>query len=56
VRRGTSPSDDADVQDKDQAHGLAFSVKKGIKSPPSLKNIYKQLANEYPGFVAPTHG
>ncbi|KAJ3411990.1 hypothetical protein HDV05_001419 [Chytridiales sp. JEL 0842] len=31
-----------------QAHGLAFSVKKGIALPPSLRNIYKQLASEYP--------
>lgn len=27
----------------DQAHGLAFSVKEGIKIPPSLRNIYKEL-------------
>lgn len=27
----------------DQAHGLSFSVKPGIKTPPSLKNIYKEL-------------
>jgi uracil-DNA glycosylase len=33
---------------KDQAHGLAFSVNKNIKIPPSLKNIYKELQNEYP--------
>ncbi len=26
-----------------QAHGLCFSVKRGIKTPPSLKNIYKEL-------------
>ncbi|MEG1807243.1 MAG: uracil-DNA glycosylase [Cetobacterium sp.] len=29
-----------------QAHGLAFSVKKGVKLPPSLRNIYKEIANE----------
>lgn len=28
---------------ENQAHGLAFSVKKGIKTPPSLLNIYKEL-------------
>ena len=33
---------------KDQAHGLAFSVNKNVKIPPSLKNIYKELQNEYP--------
>ncbi|MDG1206859.1 MAG: uracil-DNA glycosylase [Pseudomonadales bacterium] len=27
-----------------QAHGLCFSVKKGVKTPPSLKNIYKEIA------------
>ena len=29
-----------------QAHGLAFSVLPGIKIPPSLKNIYKELIND----------
>ncbi len=29
-----------------QAHGLCFSVKKGIKFPPSLKNIFKELNSE----------
>ena len=29
--------------EKNQAHGLAFSVRKGIKIPPSLRNIYKEL-------------
>ncbi|MGZ3712088.1 MAG: uracil-DNA glycosylase, partial [Bdellovibrionota bacterium] len=27
-----------------QAHGLAFSVRKGVRPPPSLKNIFKELA------------
>ncbi len=31
-----------------QANGLAFSVNKGIKIPPSLRNIYKELQDEYP--------
>lgn len=31
---------------KGQAHGLAFSVNKGIKLPPSLKNIFKELSND----------
>ena len=39
-----------------QAHGLSFSVQKGIGVPPSLKNIYKELESDIPGFVAPTHG
>ncbi len=33
--------------DINQAHGLSFSVKKGIKLPPSLKNIYKEIETEY---------
>jgi uracil-DNA glycosylase len=39
-----------------QAHGLSFSVQKGINPPPSLKNIYKELAADIPGFVIPSHG
>lgn len=38
-----------------QAHGLCFSVNKGIAIPPSLKNIYKEL-NADIGIQAPTHG
>ena len=30
-----------------QAHGLAFSVKHGVRPPPSLVNIYKELEAEY---------
>lgn len=30
----------------DQAHGMCFSVKPGIKLPPSLKNIYKELQTD----------
>ena len=39
-----------------QAHGLAFSVKPGIAPPPSLVNIYKELATDIPGFSRPNHG
>ena len=39
----------------DQAHGLSFSVKKGIKTPPSLQNIYKELNNDL-GCTIPAHG
>jgi uracil-DNA glycosylase len=39
-----------------QAHGLAFSVSKGITIPPSLKNIFKELHLEYPDFKHPQHG
>lgn len=38
-----------------QAHGLAFSVNKGIKIPPSLLNIYKELKDEL-GCYIPNHG
>lgn len=31
-----------------QANGLSFSVNDGITIPPSLKNIYKELQNEFP--------
>lgn len=30
-----------------QAHGLSFSVRKGVKLPPSLRNIYKEIESEY---------
>ncbi|MBA6414771.1 uracil-DNA glycosylase [Colwellia sp. 6M3] len=39
-----------------QAHGLAFSVRKGIKVPPSLVNIYKELAQDITDFKTPGHG
>ncbi len=38
-----------------QAHGLAFSVNKGVKIPPSLRNIYKELNRDI-GFNIPDHG
>ena len=38
-----------------QAHGLCFSVKKGIEPPPSLKNIYKELISDV-GITMPPHG
>lgn len=40
----------------DQAHGLCFSVKPGIKPPPSLANMYKELATDIDGFTIPPHG
>lgn len=39
-----------------QAHGLAFSVPKDIAIPPSLYNMYKELATDIPGFEIPNHG
>ena len=38
-----------------QAHGLAFSVNKGVKVPPSLINIYKELNNDL-GCYIPNNG
>lgn len=38
-----------------QAHGLCFSVKDGIQHPPSLKNIFKELYDEY-GIPVPKSG
>lgn len=40
---------------KGQAHGFAFSVKKGVDIPPSLKNIYRELKTDV-GFEIPNHG
>ncbi len=39
-----------------QAHGLCFSVLPGIKTPPSLVNMYKELAQDIEGFEIPQHG
>lgn len=38
-----------------QAHGLCFSVLKGIAPPPSLKNIFRELSDDV-GFIPPHHG
>lgn len=38
-----------------QAHGLCFSVRPGVKVPPSLKNIYKEIHSEL-GYPIPAHG
>jgi uracil-DNA glycosylase len=38
-----------------QAHGLCFSVQVGIRPPPSLLNIYKELKEDL-GIPTPTHG
>jgi len=41
--------------DDGQAHGLCFSVRKGVKIPPSLRNIYKELNSDL-GIRIPSHG
>jgi uracil-DNA glycosylase len=38
-----------------QAHGLCFSVPQGVKPPPSLVNIFKELASDI-GLLRPNHG
>ena len=38
-----------------QAHGLCFSVKPGVRPPPSLHNIYKELESDL-GLPRPNHG
>ena len=38
------------------AHGLCFSVQKGVDTPRSLLNIYKELEADIPGFRIPDHG
>lgn len=38
-----------------QAHGLSFSVRDGVALPPSLVNIYKEIAAEY-GCAVPRSG
>ncbi|GAB3626759.1 uracil-DNA glycosylase [Pandoraea terrae] len=38
-----------------QAHGLAFSVQRGVRTPPSLRNIYKEIERDL-GFSPPAHG
>jgi uracil-DNA glycosylase len=41
--------------DDGQAHGLCFSVKPGVKPPPSLVNIFKELESDV-GATPPGHG
>lgn len=38
-----------------QAHGLSFSVRKGVRIPPSLRNIYKEIEREF-GVAMPRDG
>ncbi len=38
-----------------QAHGLSFSVRHGVKIPPSLRNIYQEIHQDL-GIAPPSHG
>jgi len=39
-----------------QAHGLCFSVKPGVAVPASLRNVFKELKSDIPGFRVPNNG
>lgn len=39
-----------------QANGLSFSVNEGIRKPPSLQNIFKELKTDLPDFQIPNSG
>ena len=41
--------------DNEQAHGLSFSVRRGVKLPPSLRNIFKELQSDL-GISPASHG
>lgn len=53
---GQDPYHGTGKNNQPQAHGLAFSVQHGIKVPPSLVNIYKELEQDIEGFTIPNHG
>ena len=53
---GQDPYHGVGAEGQSQAHGLAFSVRKGIKTPPSLANIYKELKQDIQDFDIPEHG
>jgi uracil-DNA glycosylase len=41
--------------DDNQAHGMCFSVKRGVRVPPSLRNVYKEMESDL-GIPAAAHG
>jgi uracil-DNA glycosylase len=53
---GAERSDEDPYHGEGEANGLCFSVNKGIKVPPSLRNIYKELAADINHFKIPNHG
>lgn len=53
---GQDPYHGVGKNNNPQAHGLAFSVNPEIKIPPSLVNIYKELASDIEDFEIPEHG
>jgi len=53
---GQDPYHGVGGDNQSQAHGLSFSVNHGIKIPPSLRNIYKELSDDISDFRVPEHG
>ena len=53
---GMDPFHSTEKDNTPTAQGLAFSVRKTSKVPPSLVNIYNEIKREYPNFTIPTHG
>lgn len=53
---GQDPYHGSNYDGTPQAQGMSFSVKRGVKIPSSLVNIFKELKNTVAGFVIPTHG
>lgn len=53
---GQDPYHGTGSNNQPQAHGLAFSVNPEIKIPPSLVNIFKELATDIDDFIIPNHG
>jgi uracil-DNA glycosylase len=52
---GQDPYHGGTPDGRGQAHGLSFSVRPGVRPPPSLANIYKELRDDV-GFQIPKHG
>ncbi len=53
---GQDPYHSTDHRGNPIANGLAFSVARGNSIPSSLRNIYKEIASNIPGFIPPDHG
>jgi len=53
---GQDPYHSTDRDGLPTAQGLSFSVRRGVRVPPSLRTIYKRLNNTVSGFTTPNHG
>lgn len=53
---GQDPYHQNDDDSHPTAQGIAFSVRSNAKIPSSLRNIYKEIKDNYPEFVIPQHG